>query len=40
MKLQLETRYNAYNYSTARVAKGDFIRLKELSLTYNLPRDG
>lgn len=27
--------YNAYNYSTARVAKGDFIRLKNISLTYD-----
>ena len=35
---QLSTAYNAYNYSTARVAKGDFIRLKEISLTYNLPK--
>lgn len=30
--------YNAYNYSTARVAKGDFIRLKELSLSYAFPK--
>ena len=30
--------YSAYNYSTARVAKGDFIRLKEISLSYDLPR--
>ena len=30
--------YSAYNYSTERVAKGDFIRLKELSLTYDLPK--
>ncbi len=29
--------YNAYNYSTARVAKGDFVRLKEVSLSYTLP---
>ena len=29
--------YNAYNYSTARVAKGDFIRMKEISLSYDLP---
>lgn len=29
--------YNAYNYSDAMVAKGDFIRLKNLSLSYNLP---
>ena len=35
---QLAVAYNAYNYSTARVAKGDFIRLKEISLTYNLPK--
>ena len=30
--------YNAYNYSTARVAKGDFIRMKEISLAYNFPK--
>jgi hypothetical protein len=30
--------YNAYNFSTERVAKGDFIRLKTVSLTYNLPK--
>ena len=30
--------YNAYNYSTARTAKGDFIRLKELSLSYDFPK--
>ncbi len=35
---QLAVAYNAYNYSTARVAKGDFIRLKEISLTYNIPK--
>lgn len=29
--------YNAYNYSTARIADGGFIRLKEISLTYDLP---
>lgn len=29
--------YSAYNYSTERVAKGDFIRLKELSVSYDLP---
>lgn len=29
--------YNNYNYSTERVAKGDFIRLKTVSLTYQLP---
>ena len=30
--------YNGYNYSTARIAKGDFIRLKEISLAYDLPK--
>ena len=30
--------YNAYNYSTERVAKGDFIRMKEISLAYNFPK--
>ena len=30
--------YNAYNYSTERIAKGDFIRMKEISLTYDFPR--
>ena len=31
--------YNAYNYSTERVAKGDFIRMKEISLGYEFPRN-
>lgn len=35
---KLQTAYNAYNYSTERVAKGDFIRLKEISLNYDLPK--
>ena len=30
--------YNAYNYSTARIAKGDFIRMKEISIGYDFPR--
>ena len=30
--------YNAYNYSTERVAKGGFIRLKEISLSYDFPK--
>ena len=29
--------YNAYNYSTERIANGGFIRLKEISLTYDVP---
>ena len=33
----LRLAYSAYNYSTERIAKGDFIRLKEVSLTYDLP---
>ena len=34
---QLSYAYNAYNYSTERVAKGDFIRMKEISLAYDFP---
>ena len=30
--------YNAYNRSTERVAKGDFIRMKEISLNYDFPK--
>jgi hypothetical protein len=29
--------YNAYNYSTESAAKGDYIRLKRISLDYELP---
>ncbi|RDV11993.1 SusC/RagA family TonB-linked outer membrane protein [Pontibacter diazotrophicus] len=29
--------YNNYNYSTARVVDGDFVRMKQVSLSYNLP---
>jgi TonB-linked SusC/RagA family outer membrane protein len=35
----LSTAYNAYNYSTARIAKGDFVRMKEIAITYGLPND-
>ncbi|MCK0199306.1 SusC/RagA family TonB-linked outer membrane protein [Ornithobacterium rhinotracheale] len=28
--------YNSYNYSDLRIAKGDFVRLKEVSLIYNV----
>ena len=31
--------YNAYNYSSERIAKGDFIRLKEVSLSYDFPKN-
>lgn len=30
--------YNAYNYSDVRIAKGDFIRMKEISLAYDFPK--
>ena len=35
---ELSMAYNAYNYSTARIADGGFIRLKEISLTYDVPK--
>lgn len=34
----LRNGYNMYNYSSVRVAKGDFIRMKEISLTYECPK--
>lgn len=30
--------YNAYNYSDARVADGSFIRMKQITLSYNLSK--
>ncbi|KAA6301970.1 MAG: TonB-dependent receptor SusC [Candidatus Ordinivivax streblomastigis] len=35
---ELQQTYNAYNYSDIRVAKGDFIRMKEVSLSYDFPK--
>lgn len=35
---ELKQAYNAYNYSNERIAKGDFIRLKEISVTYTFPQ--
>ncbi|MCI6618682.1 MAG: SusC/RagA family TonB-linked outer membrane protein [Prevotella sp.] len=35
---KLSYAYNAYNRSTARVAKGDFIRMKEISLSYDFSK--
>ena len=35
---KLSYAYNAYNYSTSRIAKGDFIRMKEISLSYDFPK--
>lgn len=34
----LKYAYNAYNYSSARVADGGFIRMKEISLNYDFPK--
>ncbi|GAA4133426.1 SusC/RagA family TonB-linked outer membrane protein [Sphingobacterium kyonggiense] len=31
--------YNAYNFSSFRVADGGFIRMKEISLGYDFPKD-
>ena len=36
--IHLRYAYNAYNYSDARIAKGDFIRLKEVSVGYDFPK--
>ncbi|HBI86818.1 MAG TPA: hypothetical protein DDY75_02835 [Sphingobacterium sp.] len=30
--------YNAYNYSSERVAKGDYLRLSQISVGYNIPK--
>jgi TonB-linked SusC/RagA family outer membrane protein len=30
--------YNLYNFSTERVAKGDFIRFKQISVSYEIPK--
>ena len=34
----LSRAYSAYNYSQNRVAKGDFVRMKEISLGYEVPQ--
>jgi len=31
--------YNAYNYSDVRVAKGDYIKLSNISIGYNLSKN-
>lgn len=36
-RLEGTTPYNTYNYSTGRVARGDMIRLKNVSLTWQVP---
>ncbi len=35
----LRSAYNAYNYSHIRIAKADFIRLKDVALNYDLPAE-
>jgi len=35
----IRTIYNAYNFSTTRVARGDFIRLQQVSLHYDFPQN-
>ena len=35
---QYDYAYNAYNFSDQTIAKGDFIRLKDLSLTYDFDK--
>lgn len=35
----LEIAYNTYNFSNERVADGTFVRLKNVSLTYEFPKD-
>ncbi|MGN1254250.1 MAG: SusC/RagA family TonB-linked outer membrane protein [Prevotella sp.] len=35
---QLRYAYNAYNYTHDRIAKGDFIRMKDISLSYDFPK--
>ncbi|HIB8181838.1 TPA: SusC/RagA family TonB-linked outer membrane protein [Elizabethkingia anophelis] len=31
--------YNAYNYSDERIASGDFVRLKDVSVAYEFPQE-
>jgi hypothetical protein len=35
---EMKYAYNAYNYSTARIADGGFVRMKEISLAYDFPK--
>ena len=36
---ELTRAYNAYNFSTERVADGTFVRIRTISLSYNLPKE-
>lgn len=35
---EMSMAYNSYNYSTARIASGNFVRLKEVAFTYSMPQ--
>ncbi|MDR0542423.1 MAG: SusC/RagA family TonB-linked outer membrane protein, partial [Dysgonamonadaceae bacterium] len=35
---KMQIAYNAYCYSTERIAKGDFIRLRDVTLAYDIPK--
>lgn len=35
----LNMAYNAYNFSDVRIADGGFVRMKEISLSYDLPKN-
>lgn len=37
--IQSSYAYSAYNFTDARVAKGDFVRLKNITLGYSLPKE-
>jgi TonB-linked SusC/RagA family outer membrane protein len=36
---KLQSAYNTYNYSDVRIADGDFVRLKNVSLSWEFPKD-
>ncbi|MBL0737877.1 SusC/RagA family TonB-linked outer membrane protein [Flavobacterium sp. GN10] len=36
---RLQRAYNTYNYSDVRIADGDFVRLKNISLSWEFPKD-
>ncbi|MGO4773019.1 SusC/RagA family TonB-linked outer membrane protein [Flavobacterium sp. W22_SRS_FK3] len=36
---QLQIAYNTYNYSDVRIADGDFVRLKNVSLSWEFPKE-
>ena len=36
-KENIERAYNTYNYSQKMVADGSFVRMKNISLAYNVP---